>query len=133
MFFVKAFLRILPFLTAFALMGGAAFAADPISLEFQNKNGNYTAEGSFRVTADWTVAWWVLTDYDHLHDFVGSLKRSHLQEYWGRNHFLVEQEFEGGFLFVTKMIRLRLDVREIRCATIYFEDVGHEDFEFYKG
>jgi hypothetical protein len=133
MFFQKVFLHLLLLLAGVALTSGVGFAADTVSLNFQNNGGTYDVEASFPVTANCAVAWDVLTDYDHLPQFVGSLKRSHIEEYWGRSHFLLEQEFEGGFLFVTKRVRVRLDVRETRCELIRFEDVGHLDFEFYKG
>jgi carbon monoxide dehydrogenase subunit G len=89
--------------------------------------------GSFDVTADGSTAWAVLTDYDQMRHFITGLKRSHLEEYSGRGRFLVEQEFDGGFLFVTKRVRVSLAVCETRCQSILFEDVGHKDFEFYKG
>ncbi len=130
MFFKKVF--VLTFLFS-STIAAPVLAVDPVSMYFQNKSGSYEVEGDFQVAADCAVVWSVLTDYDDLHQFVGSLKRSHLEEYWGKNRFLVEQEFEGGFLFVTKRMRVRLDVREIRCKTILFEDVGRQDFEFYKG
>jgi hypothetical protein len=133
MSFRKVFLYLLLLLAGIGLTGDAGFAADVVSLNFQNKDGEYDVAGSFQVLADCSVVWDVLTDYDHLPKFVGSLKRSHIEEYLGRSHFLLEQEFEGGFLFVTKRVRVRLDVRETRCELIRFEDVGHLDFEFYKG
>jgi hypothetical protein len=133
MFFRKCFLNLLLLLAGTGLTGGAGFAADAVSLNFQNKDGTYDVNASFQVAADCPVVWDVLTDYDRLPKFVGSLKRSHIEEYLGRSHFLLEQEFEGGFLFVTKRVRVRLDVRETRCELIRFEDVGHQDFEFYKG
>ncbi|HTA76324.1 MAG TPA: SRPBCC family protein [bacterium] len=126
-------LYLLALLASTAFTGGTGFAADAVSLNFQNQGGTYDAAGSFQVDADCAVVWGVLTDYDRLPKFVGGLKRSHIEEYLGRSHFLLEQEFEGGFLFVTKRVRVRLDVRETRCELIRFEDVSHQDFEFYKG
>jgi carbon monoxide dehydrogenase subunit G len=116
-----------------AMTCGTSFAADAVSLNFQNKNGIDNVDASFEVAADCSTAWAVLTDYDQMHKFINGLKRSHLEEYSGKGRFLVEQEFEGGFLFVTKRVRVRLAVQETRCQTILFEDMGHQDFEFYKG
>lgn len=112
---------------------GAAFGTDAVTLKFQQKGGVCDADGSFDVAADSSTAWAVLTDYDQMNRFVSGLKRSRLEEYSGRDRFLVEQEFMGGFLFVTKRVRVRLAVQEIRYQTILFEDIGHQDFEFYKG
>lgn len=117
----------------FTMTGRFAFGADGISLNFYQKEGACNVDGSFEVAADGSTAWAVLTDYDQMHQFVHGLKRSRLEVYLGRGHFLVEQEFEGGFLFVTKRVRVRLDIHETRCQTILFEDLGHQDFEFYKG
>lgn len=114
-------------------MGGEVWGADAVSLDFQQKDGICNVDASFDVAADCSTAWAVLTDYDQMHRFISGLKRSHLEEYSGRGRFLVEQEFEGGFLFVTKRVRVRLAVCETRCQTILFEDIGHQDFEFYKG
>jgi carbon monoxide dehydrogenase subunit G len=129
----KVFLYLLPLIAGAAIRSGTGFAADTVSLNFQQKDGICDVEASFDVAADCATAWDVLTDYDQMHQFVSGLKRSHLEEYSGKGRFLVEQEFEGGFLFVTKRVRVRLAVQEIRCQSILFEDVGHQDFEFYKG
>jgi len=112
---------------------GTAFGTDAVTLNFHQKGGVYDADGSFDMAADTSTAWAVLTDYDQMNRFVSGLKRSRLEEYSGRGRFLVEQEFMGGFLFVTKRVRVRLAVQEIRYQTILFEDIGHQDFEFYKG
>jgi carbon monoxide dehydrogenase subunit G len=114
-------------------LGTVAYGADAVSLNFQKKDGVCDVNGSFDVTADGSTAWAVLTDYDQMRHFITGLKRSHLEEYSGRGRFLVEQEFDGGFLFVTKRVRVSLAVCETRCQSILFEDVGHKDFEFYKG
>lgn len=129
----KFFLYFFALLVGAALTGGMGFAADGVPLDFKNNGGSYDALASFDVAADSSVVWDVLTDYDHLTHFVTGLKRSRLEEYRGRSHFLLEQEFTGGFLFVSKRVRVRLDVHETRCQTILFEDMGHQDFAFYKG
>jgi carbon monoxide dehydrogenase subunit G len=133
MFFRKVFFYLLLLIAGASIRGGAGFAADVVSLNFLQKDGVCNVDASFDVAADCATAWDVLTDYDQMHQFVSGLKRSHLEEYSGKGRFLVEQEFEGGFLFVTKRVRVSLAVQEIRCQSILFEDVGHQDFEFYKG
>jgi carbon monoxide dehydrogenase subunit G len=133
MFWNKVFLFFLLLIAGTVVRSGAGFAADAVPLHFHQKDNICDAEGSFEVAADGTTAWAVLTDYDQMHEFIGGLKRSHLEEYSGKGRFLVEQEFEGGFLFGTKRVRVSLAVQEIRCRSILFEDVGHKDFEFYKG
>jgi hypothetical protein len=112
---------------------GVGLAADPVSLTFEEKDHVDAVNGSFNVGEDPLVAWDVLTDFDHLPKFVGSLKKSHVQESLGPYHFILEQEFEGGFLFITKRVRVVLDVRESLNQTIDFTDTDHRDFAFYEG
>jgi len=116
-----------------ALSCGVGLAADTVSLAFHEKDRSYDVEGSFDVEARTSVVWDVLTGYEQLPKFVGNLKRSHVEEDLGPYHFLLEQEFEGGFLFITKRVRVLLDVHETWYQTILFEDIDHKDFGFYEG
>jgi hypothetical protein len=116
-----------------ALSCGVGQAADPVFLAFQEKNHSYDINGSFDVAAEPSVVWDVLTGYEHIPQFVGSLKKSHVDEDLGPYHFLLEQEFEGGFLFFTKRVRVVLDVHETWYQTIDFTDIDHKDFDFYQG
>jgi hypothetical protein len=45
----------------------------------------------------------------------------------------LEQEFEGGFLFLTKRVRVLLDVHEDWYKSINFTDIDHKDFALYEG
>jgi hypothetical protein len=112
---------------------GAGCAADAVSLDFQGKDRSYDITGSFDVKADPSIVWDVLTGYEHIPQFVGSLKKSHVLQDMGPYHFLLNQEFEGGFLFFTKRIRVLLDVHETWYQTIQFTDISCEDFDFYQG
>src|SRR6185503_9264931 len=105
-------------------------AEDAVSLSFQEKDHAYDIKGSFYVDAEPAVVWDVLTGYEHIPQFVGSLKKSHVQEDLGPYHFLLDQEFEGGFLFFTMRIRVLLDVHETWYKTIQFTDIDHKYFEF---
>ncbi len=116
-----------------SLSRGAVFAADAVSLAFQEKDHVYNINGSFDVAAEPSVVWDVLTGYEHLPQFVGSLKKSEVTRDLGPYHYLLEQEFEGGFLFLTKRVRVLLDVHETWYQTILFTDISHKDFEFYEG
>jgi hypothetical protein len=119
--------------SCFAFSRGACLAADAVLFTFQEKDHVDEVNGSFNVGDDPSVAWDVLTDYERLPKFVGSLKKSHIEETLGPYHFLLEQEFEGGFLFITKRVRVVLDVQESRNQTIDFTDTDHKDFAFYRG
>jgi hypothetical protein len=116
-----------------ALSCGTGLAADPISLDFQERRGTYNILGAFNVDAEPGVVWEVLTDYHHIPKFVGNLKKSFIQEDLGPYHFRLEQEFEGGFLFFTKKVRVVLDVHETWQQTILFTDIDRKDFSLYQG
>lgn len=112
---------------------GAGLAADAVDLAVQAKNGDYNLNGTFHVDAEPSVIWDVLTAYEQIPHFVGSLKKSHVEEDLGVYHFLLEQEFEGGFLFITKRVRVLLDVHETWYQRIDFADIDHKDFKVYAG
>jgi hypothetical protein len=116
-----------------ALSCGVGQAASPVSLAFQEKNHIYDIDAAFDVAAEPSVVWDVLTGYEHIPKFVGSLKKSEVHEELGPYHFLLEQEFEGGFLFFTKRVRVLLDVHETWYQSINFTDLDHKDFAFYEG
>ncbi len=116
-----------------ALSCGVGQAADPVSLAFQEKDHVYDINGSFYVANDPTSVWDVLTGYEHIPKFVGSLKKSHVTEDLGPYHFLLAQDFEGGFLFFTKRVHVLLDVHETWYQSINFTDTDHKDFAFYEG
>lgn len=137
----KALTRILRQLSLRATMAaacvvlsyGAGLAADPVSMAVSAKNNDYNLEGSFQVKADPSIIWDVLTAYEQIPRFVGNLKKSHVEQDLGPYHFLLDQEFEGGFLFFTKRVRVRLDVHETWQQRIEFFDIDHKDFKLYQG
>lgn len=112
---------------------GVLFADDPVSMTAENKDGLYNIEGSFYVKTGPDVVWDVLTGYERIPRFVGSLKKSHVEDNLGPYHFLLGQEFEGGFLFFTKKVRVLLDVHEVWYQTIAFTDIDRRDFKIYQG
>ncbi|HYD94768.1 MAG TPA: SRPBCC family protein [Noviherbaspirillum sp.] len=80
-------------------------------------------ESFFEVTAIGFVhatpeqAWQVLTDYEHLHEFVPDLRSVRVLS---RNEdgVVVEQTSSAGFLFVAQVIRMRLQIEERPHSTI---------------
>ncbi|GEM_PF-1059914 len=112
---------------------GAGLAADPVSMAVSARNNDYNLNGSFQVKADPSIIWDVLTAYEQIPRFVGNLKKSHVEQDLGVYHFLLDQEFEGGFLFFTKRVRVRLDVHETWQQRIEFFDIDHKDFNLYQG
>jgi hypothetical protein len=116
-----------------ALSGGAGFASDDVALDFKETDHVFDVHGSFHVEAQASAAWDVLTGYERIPRFVDGLKKSHVQEDLGPYHFLLEQEFEGGFLFITMRVHVLLDVHEVWYKSIQFTDIDHSYFELYKG
>jgi len=115
-----------------ALSCGAGYSAEDVSLDFHEKDGHVQVEGSFLVEADQKTAWNVLTDYDHIPQFVRNMKVSHIQIREG-NDVLLHQIGEGGFLFFTQKIRLFLHIQETPERIITFKDMAHKEFKTYEG
>ena len=130
--FRKLLLRATMVAASAALSCGVGSAADEVTLAIQEKDGHYDIEGSFLVEADRHTAWSVLTDYDHIPDFVHNMKVSRIQIREG-NDILLHQVAEGGFLFFTQSVRLFLHIVETPESTIDFKDMAHKDFKTYKG
>lgn len=116
-----------------ALSCGVGFAAEPLSMTIHEKEGTYDIQGTFQVQAETSVIWDVLTAYEQIPHFVGTLKKSHVTEDLGVYHFLLQQEFEDGFLFFTKRVRVLLDVHEVWYQRIQFDDIDKKDFQVYEG
>jgi hypothetical protein len=116
-----------------ALSCGTGAAADDVSLAFYEGFGHYKVEASFFVDADTQTAWDILTNYDHIPDFVHSMKISKIEER-STNDLVLRQEGEGSFLFFSKRIHLLMEVHEQpQTNTIIFTDTSHQDFSSYQG
>jgi ribosome-associated toxin RatA of RatAB toxin-antitoxin module len=115
-----------------ALTCGVSFADEDPTLSFYEGFGHYKLEGSFFIDADAKAIWEVLTDYENIPRFVGSMKVSHVETRFGDN-LVLHQEPEGGFLFFTKRLHLTLKVHETPGKSIVFQDTSHQDFTFYQG
>ncbi len=117
---------------AAVLSRGVGYSADDISMAFNESWGHYSVEASFFTDAENKTVWDVLTDYDHIPQFVHSMKISKV-EGGGRGNYVLRQEGEGGFLFFSKRVHLLLDVHETPYQSIFFTDNSHTDFNFYQG
>jgi hypothetical protein len=124
--------RVAIFLILAILWPAMSFAASPISVVFFENHNCYQIEGCFSISANRYVIWKVLTNYNHISDFVQNMKFSHVKIQKG-NNLLLEQNAVEGFLFFTKTIRVLLDVHEVPEKFIYFRDVNYKDFKFYQG
>jgi hypothetical protein len=95
-------------------------------------DGTIVLDGRFPVQAPAAVAWDVLTDYDHIHDFVSSMERSRIRSRTG-DHLFVEQKASAHYFLFARSAHVMLSVRESPDESIYFEDVSHQDFNRYLG
>lgn len=110
----------------------AARAAEDVSLSVVPIKDGYRIHGDFLTSAPRTVIWSVLTDYDNLERFVSSMRSSHVKRHT-RDSLVVEQVAVSRVLFITRTIRLVLDVREEPMAVIRFTDTSHRDVRTYGG
>ncbi len=92
----------------------------------------YEVEGGFQVPVPRSVAWAVLTDYEHIGDFVPAVKRSWVAEEKD-GEALVGQDLAGGWLFFSCRVVLRLEVREAPPEKIHFKELSEKDFVSYAG
>jgi hypothetical protein len=95
-------------------------------------HGTYRLEGHMSVPGPPYDTWKVLTDYEHISDFVSSLRKSAVTDST-TDRLLLEQEALGREFVFSKRIRVLLQVTEIPYKEILFEDVSHADFAFYEG
>jgi ribosome-associated toxin RatA of RatAB toxin-antitoxin module len=116
------------------LAAAAAAGGDPgPRVSFHREGGAYHVSGSFATAATTETAWEVVTDYDRIHDFVSTIKRSRVVARSPEGVLLVEQEGKASYLFLSKTIKLTLAVREYRPERVDFEQVGGKPFPFYEG
>lgn len=100
-------------LLAFSLFSGAVtpLCAQEIRIETTRQGDFILVEASAEVQADVRIVWQVLSDYDHLAEFIPDLKSSRVI---GRSAegVVVEQIGEYSFLFFRQPIEVRLQVVE---------------------
>jgi carbon monoxide dehydrogenase subunit G len=106
-----AVMPILARFAAIALLCPALAAAQDIAFEVSRSGDVISVSGSADMQVDPGVAWAVLTDYDHLADFIPDMKSSRviLRDADGA---LVEQKGSIDFLFFSQPIDLTLAVVE---------------------
>ncbi len=106
--------------------------AEQASVSLQEKDGGYTLEGTFFLQAPRVVVWNVLTDYDHIANFVSSMKHSKIREQT-LDGYVVDQKMRGEFLFFKRTVHVALETKEQEDGVITFKDISHEDFDRYEG
>lgn len=98
----------------------------------EDRDGTYRVVSVIPVEASRKVAWEVLTDYNHMAEFLPSIRYSQVKSRRPDGLLLV-QEVSGRFLFFTRSLRVILEVLEEPMSRITFKDVSGEDFYLYAG
>lgn len=114
---------------AAVLIGSVGAAAMDVSVEEGARTTR--VEAAFTAEATCSTAWRVLSDYDRLEEFVGSMKESSVERLGGV--ILVTQRATTGFLLAAKQVTVRLRIEETPGVRIEFVDLADEDFDWYAG
>jgi hypothetical protein len=93
------------------LCGGLQVSAQELRIETAEQNEALTVNASAVMQVRLATAWSVISDYDHLADFVPDIQSSRVLQRDG-NQVLLEQKGNLGFLFFRQAIEVRLAVTE---------------------
>jgi len=102
-----------------------------LPVEVTKTAGVYRVSANFLVPESADVAFRVLTDYEHIAEFMPDIKRSRLVERTG-SRAVVEQEAVARLLMFTKRVQLLLEIDETP-ELIRFRDRCGKSFEVYEG
>src|SRR5215471_16904341 len=80
------------------LIGAGAHRAQAgdVKVKVEGDDGTYKVNGTFEAKVSGEVAWGVLTDYDHIGEYVKSVRNSTVEQREVR-HLLLRQDARGGF------------------------------------
>lgn len=119
------------FLWAFLLFPMKVRAGD-VSVRIDPQPKATRVEGEFHTSVSPELVWEVVSDYDHIHDFVHSMvaSRSTLDSLGVRR---VEQTAAGGLFVFHRRVNVLLELDEERGRRIRFHDVLGKDFRRYNG
>ena len=85
--------------------------AQELAIEIERQGEFITVTASARMQVDARIAWEVLSDYDHLAQFIPDMKSSRVVSRSG-DRVVVEQKGEIGFFFYRQPVEVTLEVRE---------------------
>jgi hypothetical protein len=117
-------------LTLVAACAGSA-RGDDVALSVEDVRGVYYVQGTFAAPVSAATAWSVLTDYDHIGDYVKSVRKSKVERQ-ADGGIVLRQDAKGGIFPLQKTIHVVLDVRE-EPEKIGFTDRLGRDFRVYRG
>ena len=94
-----------------AMLSPVAAAGADVAVDVKRESGAFSVEASAELEADVPTAWEVLTDYDHLADFIPDMRSSRVLSRDG-SRAEVEQKGEARLLFIAYPIDVLLAVTE---------------------
>lgn len=101
-----------PYIASLLLLAsGLLQAAQDFAIEVEKHGEFITVSASARMQVDARIAWEVLSDYDHLAQFIPDMKSSRVISRSG-DRVLVEQKGEISFFFYHQRVDVTFDVRE---------------------
>jgi carbon monoxide dehydrogenase subunit G len=108
---------------AWALVVPAEATAQQVSIETAGQGDIVTVSASADMQVDPRTVWSVISDYDHLAEFIPDMRSSRVVRRNG-DQVLVEQTGVFGFLFVQQPVEVRLAVVESPLRRIVAHAVG---------
>ena len=121
------------FCWALALLLGPGWAwAGDVAVALEGGGHACRVNGTFVAPISGAVAWDVLSDYDHIQQFVSSMVSSRAERQ-ANGRLLVHQVAVGGVFIVRRRVQVTLETHEERGRRIAFHDVLAKDFESYVG
>ncbi len=114
------------------LLGAPLASAHDIQVRIDSQPRSCRVEGDFHASAPPLVAWQVLSDYDHIADYVHSMVSSRSErDSSGALH--VHQIAVGGLFVFKRKVNVVLAISEEHGKRIEFRDVLGKDFWHYHG
>lgn len=102
-----------------------------VYFEFTQNNWPMALRASTDISADIFTVWNVLTDYDHLTDYLPKMEVSRVIQR-SENQIILEQVTRTRFLFFSKKIAIKLNIVEKPYEEIDFERAGG-NLEMFSG
>jgi hypothetical protein len=118
-------------LAALTVAATAAWAG-AIEVTVTHKTGAYEVRGQFETAARLDTVWEVLTDYQHIPSFVGSMKHSDVVRR-DSTRVQLRQVASIGVFPLRRTARVTLEVDETPGERIEFRDLLRQDFHVYRG
>lgn len=117
---------------ALLLLAPALANGDGAGVTLEATSAGCRVRGGFHAPVADSLAWSVLTDYDHIGDFVRSIVSSRVERR-GDRQVLLRQEAIGRVFLLRRRVQVLLEVQEEPGRRIAFHDVLGKDFRDYAG